>query len=657
MKRRAGVVLLILALAFVCSAYADSSWECEKCGRRVPVSLGNVCPFCGTQRHIHTWRPATCTEPKTCTKCGATEGDALGHRWDEGAVIQEATCQTIGAKSYTCTVCKITREETSAKDPENHVGGTELRSRVEATCTEDGYTGDVYCLGCGELISEGTEIAATGHQWDQGTVLLEATCRMIGAKTYTCTVCGETRDEVVPKNPDNHTGGTEIKLRLEATCTADGYTGDVYCKGCGKLLSSGSAVAAFGHQWDAGTVIQEATCRTIGVTRYTCTLCGAAREEKSGKNPENHSGGTEVESRVDATCASDGYTGNVYCKGCGNLISIGETIPALGHHWDGGTVVRAANCRERGVTRYFCERCGATREDESPKNPDRHEGGKEVRSRVDATCTESGYTGDTYCADCGALISRGTAVAALGHQWTDATYSSPKTCSRCGATEGKPLRLPVSVGDTITFGRYPQASSGTEKSPIEWMVLDMRGNRALLLSKYGLDAKPYHTKLVSITWEECSLREWLNGPFLNAAFTADEQSGIVRTEVDNGKSQGYSGFGTKGGADTRDLIFLLSYAEANEYLGVGWDNTGNKKGRVAPTAYAKAAGASVKAENKTTEGKSAGWWWLRSPGSKQSHAIYVNTGGCIRYNRSGYVTHDSGCVRPALWVDLDSGLF
>ena len=501
MKRCIGIVLL-LALVFALSAYAETAWECAVCHRRVQASLGDTCPYCGTTRHVHTWQDATCTKPKTCTVCGATEGEAPGHQWDEGTVVQAATCQTMGIKSYTCTVCGTTRDERIPKDMGNHTGGTEIRDKLEATCTTDGYTGDTYCKSCGRLIRKGNAIPATGHQWNQGTVLSEATCQMVGAKRYMCTICGATRLEEIPEDPANHVGGTEIKGKLDATCTTDGYTGDTYCKGCGELINKGNAIPALGHNW------QEATC----------------------------------------------------------------TQPKA------------------------CSRCGTT---------------------------------------------EGTA---LGHSWQDATYTEPKTCARCGATEGEPLEMPVKVGDVITFGRYPQTASGTDSTPIEWIVLDRDGSRALLLSKYGLDAQPYNTENVDITWEQCSLRKWLNNDFLTAAFSGEEQKAILLTDVDNSRSQGFSSFNTDGGNDTRDRIFLLSYAEANRYLGITGEDSGNKQSRVKPTAYAKNAGAWASDDD-------TGYWWLRSPGTFQSTAAHVSVGGGLSLN---YVNSGIDSVRPALWINLET---
>ena len=211
-----------------------------------------------------------------------------------------------------------------------------------------------------------------------------------------------------------------------------------------------------------------------------------------------------------------------------------------------------------------------------------------------------------------------------------------------------------SVGQTVTFGTYLQTSAGNAKTPIEWLVLARDGQKALLVSKYGLDAKPYNTEYTDITWEECTLRTWLNETFLNTAFSAEEQEGILLTNVDNGNDQGYSKWKTSGGNNTQDRIFLLSCAEANQYLGVTHDDSKNTQSRVSPTEYADAQGAYTSSNNKTSDGNAAGWWWLRSPGNRQCSAARVYSDGSLYYDN---VIHAYGSVRPALWVNLESGIF
>ena len=126
------------------------------------------------------------------------------------------------------------------------------------------------------------------------------------------------------------------------------------------------------------------------------------------------------------------------------------------------------------------------------------------------------------------------------------------------------------------------------------------------------------------------------------------------TQVDNSKSQGYSKWDTDGGNNTEDRFFLLSYAEANRYLGGTYEDSNNLKSRVAPTAYALAHGARTSDSNKTEDGAAAGWWWLRSPGKDQTNAALVYDGGSLNYS---FVYYDFFVVRPAFWLNLESDIF
>lgn len=210
------------------------------------------------------------------------------------------------------------------------------------------------------------------------------------------------------------------------------------------------------------------------------------------------------------------------------------------------------------------------------------------------------------------------------------------------------------VGNYVTFGEYPQTTAGEDMTPIEWLVLARDGNKALLISRYGLDAQPYNTDHTSVTWETCTLRTWLNGTFYNKAFSSAEQSAILTTNVNNSKYQCYSGWSTNGGNNTQDKVFLLSYAEANKYFGVTYDNSSNTKSRVAPTAYAIAQGGWTSPSKKTADGTAAGWWLLRSPGSYQRYAAYVSRDGSLSDHN---VDYGSASVRPALWVNVETDIF
>ena len=194
------------------------------------------------------------------------------------------------------------------------------------------------------------------------------------------------------------------------------------------------------------------------------------------------------------------------------------------------------------------------------------------------------------------------------------------------------------VGDYVIFGTYEQDSNSSNgKEDIEWLVLAREGDRLLVISKYALDCQKYNTTYTDVTWASCSLRTWLNGTFINNAFSSDEQAMIRSTTVTADKNPSYS---TSPGNDTNDKLFLLSITEVNKYFST--DSARQCQG----TAYCYAQGA-YKASNGNC------WWWLRSPGAYSSYAAGVNNDGSVN-NYGGDVHYVKDAVRPALWIDLGS---
>ena len=192
------------------------------------------------------------------------------------------------------------------------------------------------------------------------------------------------------------------------------------------------------------------------------------------------------------------------------------------------------------------------------------------------------------------------------------------------------------VGKTIEFGNYPQDKDGTEK-PIEWIVMKKEGNQVLLLSKYVLDAKPYNEEFEDVTWETSDIRQWLNNEFYTTAFNKTEKAKIQTSLI---KNEDNSEYGTSGGNDTEDKVFLLSEKEAETLFS-------DEEERIAKaTEYAEKSGVYVNKEK-------VAWWWLRSPGYHGHHAAVVNKYGWV--DRDGScVSIYSGGVRPALHLNLQS---
>lgn len=216
----------------------------------------------------------------------------------------------------------------------------------------------------------------------------------------------------------------------------------------------------------------------------------------------------------------------------------------------------------------------------------------------------------------------------------------------------------VKQGSIIRFGTYPQMASGKDKTPIEWRVLTRNGNKAFVISRYGLDARAYHDEFEFITWENCTLRTWLNNDFINTAFSADERKAILTTNVDNSKGQGNSEWNTYGGNNTKDKLFLLSYREAEDYF------SGDDARMCEPTDYAVAHGADVFNIDKSDQNyelmkdsdRIVCWWWLRSPGNISNFAAGVYYDGSVD-DFGNLVNYDDGAVRPAFWLNLESDIF
>ena len=387
--------------------------------------------------------------------------DSHTHSWDSGVVTKQPTCTEAGTKTYTCTSCGKTKTTEIAATGHQH---TEIRNKKEATCKAEGYTGDTYCTDCGAKVSSGQAIAKIDHTWDNGKVTTEATCEHTGVRTYTCSVCGETKEEETPKTDHSYDDGTvtkkptcietgiktytctvcqktkteeipatghqhtEIRNKKEATCKAEGYTGDMYCKDCGEKLSDGKTIAkTTEHTWDAGKVTKAATCTEKGVKTYTCTVCGATKTEEIAATGHQH---TEVRNKVEATCTKEGYSGDVYCTDCGTKLSSGTEIARKAHEYE-ERERNEANCKRNGYILFVCKVCGDEKREVLPKTDHQH---TEIRNKEEATCTEGGYTGDTYCTDCGEKLSSGKETPATGHIHIGYLGKKEATCENDGYT-------------------------------------------------------------------------------------------------------------------------------------------------------------------------------------------------------------------------------
>lgn len=154
---------------------------------------------------------------------------------------------------------------------------------------------------------------------------------------------------------------------------------------------------------------------------------------------------TEARNVKEATCTEPGYSGDTYCQDCGILLSEGAEIAALGHDFSVKRETVAPTCTEEGYTVYQCSRCDETEGRDVVPAAGHTE---ELRNAKEATCTEPGYTGDTYCSVCGELLKEGEGIAPLGHDYEDVVIAP--TCTASGYTEHTCTRCGDSYRDSYT---------------------------------------------------------------------------------------------------------------------------------------------------------------------------------------------------------------
>ena len=240
-------------------------------------------------------------------------------------------------------------------------------------------------------------------------------------------------------------------------------------------------------------------------------------------------------------------------------------------------------------------------------------------------------------AGCGGKTDGEQTTALIPDETTAAqTTAAEETTTAAAAADD--LLKKAQEGDTVTFGAFEQDNNDANgKEPIEWIVLAKRETALLLLSRRALSSRPYHiSEDETVTWETCTLRQWLNDEFYKAAFSEQEQAQIKTTAVVNEDNPEY---GTPGGRNTEDKVFLLSLAENQQYASS--DET-----RIhTPTAAAIAQGF-----DDETPGEQDGCsWWLRSPGDFKGSACLVTQFG-VAHNLGSYSNRKNGVV-PALWVE------
>ena len=413
-----------------------------------------------------------------------TENTTLYAQWEDNHSLtkvinkKDATCTEDG---YTGdTVCAICGKEITKGKAIQAKGHTEVTDpAVEATCTEPGKTEGKHCSVCNEVLVAQEVIPATGHK-EETIPGKEATCTDTGLTDGTrCSVCGtviKAQEEIPAK------GHTEvIDPAVEATCTTPGKTEGKHCSVCNEILVAQTEIPAKGHSWNEGEVTTAPTCEGNGVKTYTCMVCHETKTEAI-----TATGHTSVNvSEKPATCTEAGHKAGTKCSVCGAIISGMEEIPAKGHTEAIDPAV-APTCTEPGKTEgKHCSVCNevivAQTEVPATGHTEKAVAGKP------ATCTETGLTDGISCSVCGTVIKAQEEIPAKGHSWDEGEITTAATCENagvrtytctvCNATKTEAIdatgHTPVEVAEQPATCEEPGHTAGTKCSVCDAILSGM----------------------------------------------------------------------------------------------------------------------------------------------------------------------------------------
>lgn len=498
-------------VAATCTDTGKTEYTCTVCGQTKTTTIKAL----GHKYETVSTDDATCTTPKTvhkeCTRChdkkDETSGEALGHNWrtssdknsktcircktthihtwDEGKYSVEPTCKDAGKKLFTCTDCGDTKTvAVKSLGHDYHLVRTD-----PATCTTPAIN-HYACSRCEDTVDqEDKDHPALGHDWkknDDGTVtcqrcgqthehkwntevISEASCTTDGVTRHTCSICGDTYDDVVKgghkwtykktgtntsvclctvcgktKEHDFSIFSDKESEKKDPTCTKAGMV-VATCADCGRRRwVYDETRPALGHDWkdngdgtatcqregcgkshthtlDEGEVTKKPSCEEKGVKTYRCTEtnCNYTKTEDIAATGHNWNDGKIT------TKASCDHTGvKIYtCKTCGDTRT--ETIAMLEHTWDDGQVTTKPSCTEKGIRTYTCKVCKATKTEDIEATGHDYK----VKDHKDATCTEDGYT-TSVCKNCG--DEKKETIKATGHDWNKGEVTTKATCTEAG---------------------------------------------------------------------------------------------------------------------------------------------------------------------------------------------------------------------------------
>ena len=354
------ILLLVVVFVFVLALAS-----CEMLPELIPGLLPEQ-----PEQHEHTWVAATCVTPKTCSKCGALDGEALGHT-EEIIVGKDATCTENGlTEGKKCSVCSIVIIEQKVISSLGH--DIVVDDAVAPSCTEAGISAGEHCSRCDHKIEQET-IPALNHKDEDGN--------------YKCDLCQA--NLCVEHDP---AAAVEENI-IEATCTAEGsYDSVVKCSKCGYEISRESKTIDKKDHTEEIVTGKTETCTEAGLTDgKKCSVCGETLVAQNEIPSTGHTAAAPVEeNRNESTCSAEGsYDSVVYCSVCSAEISRDPKTTDKKDHTEEIVTGKAATCTEVGLTEgKKCSVCGETLVAQ-----------EEIAAGhiiVDGSCTRCGYIPNVF---------------------------------------------------------------------------------------------------------------------------------------------------------------------------------------------------------------------------------------------------------------------
>ncbi len=365
---------------------------CNTCGhvRTITHSYSNTwsddgtnhwheCTVCHDKKDLdaHTGGTATCQAKKECSVCHLTYGDFAPcdyvENHDAKYLVSKATCVAQAIYKKSCSVCGTAHATETFKygtvDANNHVGGTYVEGQRESDCVTPGYTGDIKCQSCRQIITPGSNLALGDHApesvWSTDSSHHWKECKTVGCGnlidkaehsggTATCkakAVCATCNVEYGTVNANNHVGETEIKGAVPASCDKDGYTGDTWCKDCNTKIKDGEPIPA-GHK-TTEVPANPATHEAAGnIKYYTCSGCSLLFADAEAK--------TEIKAEDTVVAKGEHTYGewvNTDAENHWKECACGNKIESAAHTYGDWTVTKESTTTEKGSKEKTCSVC------------------------------------------------------------------------------------------------------------------------------------------------------------------------------------------------------------------------------------------------------------------------------------------------------------